>query len=71
LITFLTALASWLSTHEYIAIWAEGVALVAIFIWDRLDSRAQHQQTMEQLEIGQGQIRVAQIQVDYRLRLLF
>jgi hypothetical protein len=60
----LTALASWLSTHEYIAIWAEGVALVAIFIWDRLDSRAQHQQTMEQLEIGQGQIRVAQIQVD-------
>jgi hypothetical protein len=50
----LTALASWLSTHEYIAVWAEGIALVAIFIWDRLDSRAAHRQTIDQLKIAQA-----------------
>lgn len=51
----LTAVANWLSSHEYIAIWAEGIALVAIFIWDRLDSRAQHEQTIAQLQIAQEQ----------------
>ena len=51
----LSAFASWLSSHEYIAVWAEGIALVAIFIWDRLDSRAQHRQTMDQLRIAQEQ----------------
>jgi hypothetical protein len=32
------AVGDWLKTHEYIAVWAEGIALIAIFIWDRLDS---------------------------------
>ncbi len=52
----LTALASWLSTHEYIAIWAEGAALVAIFIWDRFDSRADNRHTIAQLKIAQEQV---------------
>ena len=38
----------WFSTHEWVAIWLEGIALVAIFIWDRLDSRAQHEQMLAQ-----------------------
>jgi hypothetical protein len=50
----------WLSTHEYIAIWLEGIALVAIFIWDRLDARADHRQTMAQLKIAQEQAAAAQ-----------
>lgn len=32
------ALEGWLQTHEYLAVWAEGIALIAIFIWDRMDS---------------------------------
>jgi len=31
----------------------EGIALVAIFIWDRLDSRADHKQTIAQLKLAQ------------------
>jgi hypothetical protein len=28
----------WFRAHEYVAVWAEGIALIAIFIWDRFDS---------------------------------
>jgi hypothetical protein len=59
----LSAFVSWLSTHEYIAIWLEGIALVAIFIWDRLDSRADHEQTMAQLRIAQQQAATSQASV--------
>src|SRR5690348_18468537 len=44
----------WFSTHEWVAVWLEGIALVAIFVWDRLDSRANHKQTIAQLKIGQA-----------------
>jgi hypothetical protein len=54
------ALTAWFSTHEYIAIWLEGVALVAIFIWDRLDSRADHKQMLAQLKIAQDQAAASQ-----------
>src|SRR5277367_5629034 len=47
---------NWLSTHEWVAIWLEGIALVAIFIWDRFDSAAQHTQTLAQLKNAQDQV---------------
>jgi hypothetical protein len=50
---------AWLSTHEWLAIWLEGVALVAIFIWDRIDSSISHKQTLEQLEITRQQAQAA------------
>ncbi len=40
---------NWLKTYESVAIWLEGIALVLIFVWDRLDSRKQHQETLAQL----------------------
>lgn len=46
----------WFSTHEWVAIWLEGIALVAIFIWDRFDSAGQHKQTLAQLKIAQDQV---------------
>jgi hypothetical protein len=46
----------WFQSHEYIAIWLEGVALVLIFIWDRFDSAKQHGETLAQLRIAQQQI---------------
>jgi hypothetical protein len=57
----LLTFASWLSTHEYVAIWLEGIALVAIFIWDRLDARADHQQMLAQLKIAQDQAAATKI----------
>jgi hypothetical protein len=46
----------WLGTHESVAIWLEGVALLAIFIWDRIDSRQQHEETLAQLNVSQKQV---------------
>lgn len=46
----------WLDKYQSIALWLEGIALVAIFIWDRLDNNAQHKQTQEQLRIAQDQV---------------
>jgi hypothetical protein len=46
----------WLRTNEQsLAIWLEGLALVAIFIWDRIDNREQHEQTVAQMEIMRTQ----------------
>jgi hypothetical protein len=39
----------WFSNHEWFAIWLEGIALVLIFIWDRIDAYHQHKHTEEQL----------------------
>ena len=47
---------TWLTTYEFIAIWLEGIALVAIFVWDRLDSRKQHEETLAQLKVAQRQV---------------
>jgi hypothetical protein len=48
-------IALWLYNHEFIAVWLEGVALVAIFFWDRLDSRKQHEEMLAELEIMRTQ----------------
>jgi len=29
---------SWLEHYAFIAVWLEAVALIAIFIWDRVDA---------------------------------
>lgn len=43
---------AWLRTNEQsIAIWLAGLALVAIFIWDRTDNCQQHEQTVAQMEL--------------------
>ncbi len=55
----LTAFASWLHANDA-AIWLEAFALVAIFIWDRLDARADHRHTIAQLKIAQEQAAAAQ-----------
>jgi hypothetical protein len=49
-------LLDWLEKYQYVALWLEGIALVAIFIWDRIDSAAQHKQTLVQLKIAQDQV---------------
>lgn len=50
----------WLRTHEFIAIWLEGIALLLIFVWDRLDRRKQHRETLAQLGVSQKQVETAQ-----------
>lgn len=46
---------NWLDAHQYVALWLEGIALVAIFIWDRIDSHQQHKQTLAQMAALQRQ----------------
>jgi hypothetical protein len=50
----------WFSKYEAVAVWLEGLALVAIFIWDRIDASRDHRETLAQLEIAQDQIRISQ-----------
>ncbi len=49
------AFSGWLTKYESLAIWLEGVALVLIFVWDRIDSRQQHRETLAQLSVSQAQ----------------
>jgi hypothetical protein len=51
----LVSVAGWLKAHESLAIWLEGVALVAIFIWDRVDSHQAHRETLKQMNFMQRQ----------------
>jgi|SRR5215467_296950 len=50
----------WLRTHEFIAIWLEGIALVLIFVWDRLDTRKQQREMLAQLSIFKKQVEASQ-----------
>lgn len=55
---------SFLKNNEWIALWVEGLALVAIFFWDRKDASDQQRETLEQHAIWRKQIhanRVAEI----------
>src|SRR6202521_895518 len=52
---------TWLHEHESVAIWLEGIALVAIFILDwkqrkdqRKDREEQHRETLKQMDIMQS-----------------
>ena len=51
----------WLSNHEWLAIWLEGVALVLIFVWDRIDANGEHQERMAQIEITRQQAEAARL----------
>jgi len=50
----IVSVACWLKTHEALAVWIEGIALLAIFLWDRKDSRQQHKETLKQMAIMQS-----------------
>jgi len=47
--------------YEPIAIWLEGIALVLIFVWDRIDASQQHKQTLTQMEIMRNQARATEM----------
>lgn len=70
----LSTMSTWFQSHEFVAIWLEGIALVAIFIWDRIDSQEQHRETLKQIantqrqvEIMEGQQRQALAQLEAAL----
>jgi hypothetical protein len=50
----------WVKASEPIALWVEGIALVLIFIWDRIDANRGHEETIAQLKIAQDQIKISQ-----------
>lgn len=50
----------WLTRDEAVAVWLEGLALVLIFIWDRIDASRSHKETVAQLKIAQDQIKISQ-----------
>ena len=56
----LSATPNWFDSHQYLALWLEGIALLAIFIWDRIDASQQHKQTLAQMEIMQNQARATE-----------
>lgn len=51
---------NWLHTYESVAIWLEGIALVAIFIGDRIDASDQQKQTFAQMEIMRNEARATE-----------
>jgi len=50
----------WLTKYEAVAVWLEGIALLAIFIWDRVDATRDHKETVAQLKLAQDQIKLSQ-----------
>jgi hypothetical protein len=54
----------WLAKYEAVAVWLEGIALVAIFIWDRVDAKSAHDETLEQIALVRQQIAITQKQVE-------
>jgi hypothetical protein len=68
---FLGALTAWLRNYEFVAIWLEGVALVAIFVLDwrerrdqRKERREQHRETAAQFDVSQRQVEAAKTSAD-------
>jgi len=46
----------WFANNEWLALWIEGFALVAIFWREMRDSRAQHKETLDQLKLLREQV---------------
>jgi hypothetical protein len=46
--------------YEAFAVWLEGIALLAILIWDVISDSQQHKQTLAQMEIIQNQARATE-----------
>lgn len=66
MLRFPQSVAAWLKNYESLAIWLEGIALVALFILDwrerkdqRQERREQHQETAAQMEISRKQVEAA------------
>jgi len=49
----------WFKRNEHVALWLEGIALVLIFAWDRIDRQGTHKETMAQIEIAKQQSQFA------------
>jgi hypothetical protein len=49
----------WLKTYDYLALWIGGIALLCIFIWERIDSYRHGRETREQLDTLQEQAKAA------------
>jgi hypothetical protein len=49
----------WFKDNQHIALWLEGVALVAIFGLDFFERNAQHVETLEQMKISRDQTQAA------------
>jgi hypothetical protein len=60
LIWWYGVLFSFLRNNEWIALWVEGLALVAIFFWGRKDAKADHEETLEQIRLTRQQIESSQ-----------
>ena len=58
--TFVLSHFCWFKRNEHVALWLEGIALVLIFVWDRIDSQQQHEDTVNQLKISQEQVEASQ-----------
>jgi len=54
----------WFSNHEWLAIWLEGVALVAIFFLDWREYKRQGRERTEQHEESAAQLAIMQSQAD-------
>ena len=55
---------NWFDSHQYIALWLEGIALLLIFFWDRRDASQQHKQTLAQMETMGSQALATQAAAD-------
>jgi hypothetical protein len=67
----LVSVAGWLKEHESLAIWLEGIALLLIFIWDRIDANEQQKEMLKQLEVmrKQAEIMEGQLAIPHRAYL--
>jgi hypothetical protein len=52
---------NWFSANEWLAIWLEGIALVALFILEYRDSRGTRAEMLEQLNIAKQQAEAAKL----------
>jgi hypothetical protein len=52
----MTCFLDWFTKYEAVAVWLEGITLVLIFIWDRIDAGQQHEQTLKQLKAAEDQV---------------
>ena len=60
----IAAVGAWLQKYEYVAVWLEGIALVAILFLDWVTRRGEHRETIAHMDIARKQIhadRVAEI----------
>jgi hypothetical protein len=49
----------WFKQNEHVALWLEGIALVLIFAWDRIDAQDAHKETLAQIQIAKEQAEAA------------